>query len=340
MLMAKTFAKGKNWLNAAKAFQAALKQFPNDARAMIGLGNVYRELNQFHNAIRVFQRVLRHDSTNYMALMKIGEILVFLERLPEATKTFMRAGNLCAKNGNLDNALKIWRKVLEVDSNHIQVYNNIIHAYVRQGDTEEAISALIELAIIFEKKGDKNRVKQQLQGAKHLAPDNPRVKAAFNAAGYGISIEESQKDVNHLNSLESEIHSTELFKGSLWGDDDNSEHVANPLETALQTAREELVDVMLDDNDGRYGHTSLNMFEIGALITQAFDMEAKKRHDEATTLLQYIVDSGYKRPAVMLVLANSYLKQNRHDEARHYLKLCRKDKRYAEGVNFAFLEAV
>jgi len=342
MKKAQRCTKTENWSGAAKIYRTALGEFPNDVEAMNGLAHMYMRLNQYETSIRIFQRVLRNDPSNIEVISQMGEALEKTDRPSEAIKAYLRAGSLYTKSGNTDEAVKIFEKVIVLDSEQVLAHNSLAQIYVRQGKTEEAVSELVRLAIIYQERGDDDKSGQQIRGASQLAPGDRRVKAAFKAWDNGVSIAASQMNIAHLSVIEEEINpAEEEGLNDLWDELTASaleDDYGNPREETVQVALGELANILFEDDEGNYGETSMNKFQIGTLVSQALDMQTQGQNDESIAVLNQIIDSGYKRPAISFVVANLHISQKHYDESEPFLTLCLQDERYAVGAHFALGE--
>src|SRR5215469_15465983 len=87
------------WEEAARHYQRALAEFPNDLVAQSGLGFCYLQTRQWAASLAVYQRVLEQDATSVVALSKVGELCVTLHRLPEAFVAYLALGDQYAADG-------------------------------------------------------------------------------------------------------------------------------------------------------------------------------------------------------------------------------------------------
>ncbi len=79
----------QDWPNAMKSFRTALSEFPDDATAIVGLGDVYSALKQYESAIRAYQKALKMSPNFYPGWRKIGDTLNLMGKSTEAIKTYI-----------------------------------------------------------------------------------------------------------------------------------------------------------------------------------------------------------------------------------------------------------
>lgn len=108
---------------AMRCFSKGLKLDPKNADAKIMLASCYVEGTQDPmQGISMMREVEKTDSNNVKLQLGFAFFSV--------------------KSGQLDRAVKRFNKVLQIDSNYIEVYLHLADAYEKLGDTKETIKAL------------------------------------------------------------------------------------------------------------------------------------------------------------------------------------------------------
>ena len=102
-------------------YKLAAKQDPNDARAQLGLGNVYLDQGLFQDAVNAYQQALKVKKDYVDAYQPLSYSLAQLNRFPEAAAALKQA--------------------LEYDPNNAEIYNNLAFAYAHAERYPEAIDA-------------------------------------------------------------------------------------------------------------------------------------------------------------------------------------------------------
>jgi len=340
MRMAANFVWDHNWPNAVKAYRAALQEFPDDPKALVGLATAYFELEQYESAMRALQRTLKRNPANQEALAKMGQVLERIGRLAEAAKTYVYAGNLHAKAGNLDEAIAAWEQAIRADPDQIQARNNLAHAHARQGKKELAVSEFITVAAILQDNNQPQKAAEYLQRARQLAPADPFVEAALQALQAGESIRSVQQDIAKTVPIEEETTFSaadeDLLSFSTLADEEEKTP-RNPREQAEQKAMEELANILFEDGANFQG-LSMSKPEIDMLIGQAIDWQTRGDIAKAIEAYEQIAQAGFKRAAVSFVLASLYLKNGQIDRAIAYFQQAKTEPSYALGVHYALGE--
>ena len=63
----------RDWKESIEAYKKALREFPEDVPATVGLGGAFLDLGQTEIALKVFQRALEFGPEDISALSKLAE---------------------------------------------------------------------------------------------------------------------------------------------------------------------------------------------------------------------------------------------------------------------------
>jgi tetratricopeptide (TPR) repeat protein len=102
-------------------YKLAAKQDPNDARAQLGLGNVYLDQGRYQDAVAAYQQTLKVKPDYGDAFQPLSYALAQLGRYPEAAEILQQA--------------------LKVDPDNAEIYNNLAFTYAHAERYPEAIDA-------------------------------------------------------------------------------------------------------------------------------------------------------------------------------------------------------
>jgi len=342
MATAANFSWEQSWPNAIKVYRTALGEFPDDAAALTGLGVAYFELAQYESAVRALQRALKADPTNQEAMKKMGEALERLGHFRDAAKTYLYAGTVYAKTGQLDEAISTWEKAAQVDPNLLQARTNLAQAYVKSGKRDLAIAEIIALAALYQEQGHNPQANQYLQGALQIDPTNPYASAALKAFENRRPIRAVQQEMASAPKLKAEVvqiepPEEELFLLALEGAEEEAE-TRNPRQKTSQFALEELANVFFEDESQFVGQLAVSKQEINALIGQVLDHQTRGQINEAINVYQKLIDVGFTRAAAYFSLAGRQLQNAQYERAMSSFNQAKKDPNYLSGVYFALGE--
>jgi tetratricopeptide (TPR) repeat protein len=139
--------KGLNKL-AVEEFKKAIELLPDHAESHYNLGKVYSDLRDYKNAAIEFLLAIQYDKDNYKAMFalgntysKTGQYAKAINFFNKADQTYKRIqnelyldaihnlGEVYGKMGKLGEAIKQFKKVLEIDPDHTLAKENLVRAH-------------------------------------------------------------------------------------------------------------------------------------------------------------------------------------------------------------------
>src|SRR5579863_3614207 len=102
------------WPEAAKEYQRALAEFPDDAMARGGLGFCYMQTKQWQQALNEYEYTLRRDPSNVIALSKTAELYGILNRRKDAYSAYLHLADLYSQAGQGPRAEAAWQKAVQL----------------------------------------------------------------------------------------------------------------------------------------------------------------------------------------------------------------------------------
>lgn len=157
----KLAARGK--LDAAiKEYRRALEQVPNDTNTLNRLGDILVRVNRIDEAIDVYQQIAEHFAQDGFFLKAIA-IFKKVNRLdPQRTGTYERLADLYFKQGlvvegrqqlmtladwflrsrNLEQAVRIFRRLTELEPSNVQARAKLVDLLVQSGDPQAATTEI------------------------------------------------------------------------------------------------------------------------------------------------------------------------------------------------------
>jgi tetratricopeptide (TPR) repeat protein len=131
---------------AEEQYKIAATDDPNDARAQVGLGNVYLDQGRFNESVAAYQQALKLKPDYVDVYQPLAYSLVRLGKYDEAAATLKQA--------------------LPYAANNAELYNNLAFAYVHGGRYPEAIEAAQQAITLLGRTGE--AYKQELQVRKEV----------------------------------------------------------------------------------------------------------------------------------------------------------------------------
>jgi len=128
---------------AEEQYKIAAKEDPNDARALMGLGNVYLDQGRFNDSVNAYQQALKVKADYLDVYQPLAYSFVRLEKYDDAAATLKQA--------------------LQYDANNAEVHNNLAFAYVHAGQYNNAIPAAQQAIALLGKTGEAYRQELQIR---------------------------------------------------------------------------------------------------------------------------------------------------------------------------------
>lgn len=127
---------------------------------------------------------------------------------PDEVDACLKLGNVYAKSGRSEDALKEYEKALKVRPHNARVYYALGNVYQQRGELDEAenaygkaiaispqyLKAHESLAWIYEKKGEREKAIQSIQEAVKISPKNPDRQIKLGKALLNIGRREEAKE--------------------------------------------------------------------------------------------------------------------------------------------------
>ena len=185
---------------AKLCFEAALRDRPNDVRALCGLGDVYSRSGQHEAARNCFAQAIAADPKHVPAQYNLGNALRSLGRMDEAEAAYRRAialapgqpdshknlGLVLFAQGDLEGTVREFETALALEDYVAQRHADLGFVLIDAGRRRRAeaefrkalaidpsyVSALFGLALLHEQSGDLARASQLIRDALRVAPND------------------------------------------------------------------------------------------------------------------------------------------------------------------------
>ena len=135
------YLQQRNYADAQKVLEQAVRRNDNVAGAHVLLGSVQKAQNHFPEAVQQYERSLRLDEASWLAHLGLGEVLMKLGKNVQAYPHLVRAHELGASRA----------------STHLQLYNSLI----LRSDYPAALAELDDFLKLFPQHALAPRARQQ-----------------------------------------------------------------------------------------------------------------------------------------------------------------------------------
>jgi len=164
------------WPAAAKEYQRALAEFPDDAAARGGLGFCYMQTKQWKQALDEYEFILQHDPSNVIALSKTAELYVILSRREDAYRAYLHLAELYSQAGQGARAEATWQKAVQLSPNEVQPHESLATYYAGKKDFELMVQERLAAAQGYLLHNDKAAAQTQCEEVLRVDGANAQAK--------------------------------------------------------------------------------------------------------------------------------------------------------------------
>src|SRR5436190_2070714 len=123
-----------HWAEAAREYQRALVEFPDDAMARSGLGFCYMQTKQWQQALNEYEYTLKRNPSNVIALSKTAELYGILNRRDDAYKAYLHLADLYSQAGQGARAEAAWQKAVQLSPSDPEPHERLAAYYFGKKD--------------------------------------------------------------------------------------------------------------------------------------------------------------------------------------------------------------
>jgi tetratricopeptide (TPR) repeat protein len=124
------YALVASWQDAATAYRHAVSVEPTDAGARVALAMALSHLAEYSEATAQLQQALAIQPHNHLLAKKLADLLVSCGRETEAASLLVSVGDAMQNAGLLDDAVKLWRRSVELDPSDETARKRLLAAYL------------------------------------------------------------------------------------------------------------------------------------------------------------------------------------------------------------------
>lgn len=163
MLYAKILLRQKNNVEAMHQYRLISEQHPDDAAIMLLLAEMYIAADQPDRAEPLLNRILEKDTNSYLGHILMARLCQLKGRTDEAVSHYqaalqrnwssdleMELGDTYVKAGRHDEAVKLFRGLIERDKENEGARVALIHVYLLQKKDSQALAELTRLKSVAE----------------------------------------------------------------------------------------------------------------------------------------------------------------------------------------------
>ncbi|HZS78515.1 MAG TPA: tetratricopeptide repeat protein [Ktedonobacteraceae bacterium] len=319
------------WEEAAREYQRALAEFPDDAAARGGLGFCYMQTKQWQKALDEYEHILSQDHSNVIALSKTAELYVILNRRDEAYKAYLHLAELYSQAGQGARAEAAWQKAVQLSPASPEPHERLAAYYFGKKDIammvqerlsaaqgyllrNELASARAQCEQVLRIDANNTQAQQFLIQLRGQQPSGGLSQGAGTTSGPLAAMGTNTSDmVSNISGGNTSIMGNMGSAGNYGG--------GNPAVAAggMQPA----------------SNRRITASQVTGVLRQAQTFQAQGRFTDAIDLCEQIIESGFDRPDARYFLGWLYQEQQRWDDAIRQFQTLLNDPDYALSCYYA-----
>ena len=154
---------------------------PIDRDKIIQAAQKFVEKKRYDKAVLEYQRIVQEDPNDARTLLKIGDLQLKMEAYADAIATYERVGRFYATQGFSLKAIAVYKQIREILHKHIpqleeryaHIAPKLAELYQQLGLVSDALAALEELAVRYQKAGRDGDAIGMFKKIVELDPSNP-----------------------------------------------------------------------------------------------------------------------------------------------------------------------
>lgn len=298
------------WDVAAKSYQKAIDEFPENIKALNSLALAQYQLQRYDDALNTYIRVAQTSPEDAVAFEKIAQIYERQGRLNEAIQTAMQAAELYLKAREPEKAIENWLRVVQLNPENINARSRLAMIHEKTGQTRQAVNEYLALGSILQNNGNPQKAAELIERAGLLDPTNIEIKQALNLVKAGKMLPRPMRPKGGTGPLRmAAVKELEAPKQRF-------QESPDPINEAQQKALQVLAEVLFDLSDesseaqARRGGMQSIMRNTGQLsaqgserttillhLSQAIDWQTKNQAAAAADEIERAIESGFNDAA-------------------------------------------
>lgn len=331
----------QNWEQAAKAYQLALVEFPDNPKALNSFALAQYQLQRYDEALKTYIRVARASPEDPIPYEKVAQINERLGNLKDAMQAAMHAAELYLKSREVEKAVQNWLSVIQLNPENIQARSRLALIHEKTGQIRQAIAEYIAVASILQNGGNLQKALEILQHAGQLDPESMELRQALGMVNAGKILPKPMRPKGGTGPLRM------AAVKELAAPKQEIQESPDPIDEARQKALKMLADVLFDmadesseavarrglaaivKNTGQLTAQQGEQTKILLHLSQAIDAQTKDNDVMAIAELEYAIEAGFNHPAVYFDLGFLVSKSKAQEDSLRSLQHCVKHNDYA-----------
>jgi tetratricopeptide (TPR) repeat protein len=299
------------WDKAVDFYRQALEASPNNPKALTSLGLAFYELQKFKEALACYQQAAKYSPQDPLPLEKVAELNERLGNPAQASKVYMMAGDLYAKNRDLNKAVESWTRVIRLQPQHLVARSRLAMVYERLGRKQQALNEYLAISSLLQHAGEVQKAIQTVNHALQIMPGS-------NEATQALALLKTGQLLPKPARLKGATGPLLMTKVRLMDQDKSAQQPSqklDPIEAARQKSLAELAGMLFEQDtvkeqpaerrglqsimqgSGIAPSKQVDQTKIFLHLSQAIDLQARRKSAQAIAELERAIEAGLDHPA-------------------------------------------
>jgi tetratricopeptide (TPR) repeat protein len=138
----------------------------------LALADLHTRAKQTQKAIREYREILNHQPDNPTAHVRLGDIYINRNNRDEALQELAHAAEIYTSQGNMDEAIACYRKILKIFPDYVQFRRKLIEALASQQNKDEFVEECLRLAETLWKNNEQDKAQKLYERILEIDPHN------------------------------------------------------------------------------------------------------------------------------------------------------------------------
>jgi tetratricopeptide (TPR) repeat protein len=315
----------EKWDDAARFYERALAEFPDDVSALMGYAWALFNAEDLEAALEVYQRLTTLSPADPGPYERIAEIYERNGDTAQAAETYYEAGRRYGKQGVKGKFVAALEASVRLQPGNDKVWRELLQHYQQEKSVDRAVLAALWLAYLYQQTHPDWAIEicRQMQT---FIPHEPRIAQA-------MMFLQSQRPIPEPPHPEAGGTTDEGLEAL----DAETQDEGSPVDIARQRALAKLAEAIFAEDKPQV--QGISQMEVDLLIGKAVDAQTRGDLTAALQAYEQLNEAGVSMPSIHFNLGLLYKEQMHFSEAITQLNKSLSDPEYILGSHFALGES-
>lgn len=320
------------WDKAAASYLVALREFPDNPKALNSLALAQFQMQHFDQALETYKVVAKLTPDDPVPVEKIAQLSERTGDIHTAVTAASQAAELYLKSREVEKAIENWTRVTQLDPSQPVAHSRLALVYEKLNQPAKAVIEYLALASLLQHAGNPQKAEELVDHALALVPNSPEARNAKAMLRSGQVLPRAVRPKGGTGPL----RMAQLRESQAPVQEAESD--LDPIGEARKKALQALADLLFeltDDSSERQSRRGLQtlMRGTGQLaqsdqarillhLSQAIDSQTKGHESQAAEELEHALEAGCNVPALHFDLGWLRSRSERFESALRHLQEC------------------